>query len=514
MRKQMQRVLTASFVAVFCVGFWSPSAAALTNTVAIGNPIVAEAPKKGNQTPPSGSHEKTDAHGKKDGHGKGTTKEHGRVPTIYEVIPFLLLLLGIALIPLINGHFWESNLNKGLVAGLCSAPILINLLIVNPNPHALLHAGEEFIAFIVLLWSLFTISGGIVLRGNIPATPLTNTIFLAIGAVIANIFGTTGAAMLLIRPVLKTNRERRHKKHTVIFFIFLVANVGGCLTPLGDPPLFLGFLRGVPFEWTLKLWPMWLVKTALVLTIYYVWDTFAHKKESMKNVARDEKDVVPLRLEGSINFLFIAGVVLAIIFGKNLKALIHGSGATNYFPYGELVMIAMGLLSMRFTSKKLRKDNDFNFHAIIEVAVLFAGIFIVMIPALDLLRAKGGSLGIKEPWQFFWATGLLSSFLDNAPTYLTFVSLGQGVTQVGDNILALATHPHHMVILKAISVGAVFMGANTYIGNAPNFMVKAIAETAPGESRVTMPSFFGYMAYSFGILVPLDIIITLLFFRS
>lgn len=442
---------------------------------------------------------------------KKTSSDHERVPWILEVFPFVLLLLSIALVPVFGEHWWEKNSHKALVAAICGAPILLNLLIFNRDIHALIHAGKEYVAFIVLLWSLFTISGGIVLRGNLLATPLTNTTFLAIGAVIANIFGTTGAAMLLIRVVLKTNREREYKKHTIIFFIFLVANIGGCLTPLGDPPLFLGFLRGVPFEWTLQLWPMWLTKTAMVLAVYFIWDTMAYRREDKSHRAWDAREQEPLRLHGAINFVFIAGVILSILFGVKLKSLLTGTVAKDYFPFGEGLMILMGVLSMVFTSKRLREENDFSFHAIIEVAILFAGIFVTMIPALTLLRLKGGSLGFSQPWQFFWGTGTLSAFLDNAPTYLTFVSLAQGVHGTGEDIVMLATK--FSLSLKAISVGAVFMGAYTYIGNAPNFMVKAIAETAPPDTRVKMPSFFGYLMYSLLILFPLDILITLLFFR-
>ncbi len=423
---------------------------------------------------------------------------------------FVLLLLAIAILPLVVGHWWESNLNKGLVAGLLSLPVLVFYLV--HEPIDLVHSGAEYFSFIVLLWSLYTVSGGIVLRGDIRATPLVNTLFLATGAVIANIFGTTGAAMLLIRPLLRTNEERRRKVHIVIFFTFLVANVGGSLTPLGDPPLFLGFLRGVPFSWTLTLVLPWLFATLVLLGLFYVWDRRAYARERPEDVRRDNLEVQPLSIVGKVNFLFIAGILGATLLSEQL---LHVSQAIGFgwgegSPWRELIMIAMGLLSMRFTRKALRTENGFTFAAIVEVAVLFAGIFITMIPALALLRVHGGELGLTEPWQFLWASGGLSSFLDNAPTYLVFATTALSASGL-DSLHALALDPGHAIFLQAVSVGAVFMGANTYIGNAPNFMVKVIADTS-GVRAVRMPSFFGYMKYSCAILLPLYALVTLIFF--
>jgi Na+/H+ antiporter NhaD/arsenite permease-like protein len=452
-------------------------------------------------------------------HGEGHAASE---PAPYWVAFFVLLLLSIAILPLVKEHWWESNLHKGYVAAALSVPVLVFYLVT--DWHALAHSLLEYFSFIVLLWALFTVSGGIVLRGNLAATPRTNTIFLAVGAVIANIFGTTGAAMLLIRPLLATNAERKNKKHIVIFFIFLVANVGGCLTPLGDPPLFLGYLRGVPFTWTLGLWPEWLGTSLFLLALFYVWDRIQYRKEHPDDVQFDAAQRQPLRLEGSLNFLWIAGVLGATLLSKNWAELsqswgLYAPGENTHSiwygflasgsPWRELVMITMGALSMVFTKRALRQANDFNFHAITEVAVLFAGIFVTMIPALQLLSAHGAEMGLTEPWQFMWATGLLSSFLDNAPTYLVFATAGSSFVGGGGEIARLVELGPELLV--GISLGAVFMGANTYIGNAPNFMVKVIADTA-GERRVKMPSFFGYMKWSAGILIPTYAVVTVIAF--
>jgi Na+/H+ antiporter NhaD/arsenite permease-like protein len=294
--------------------------------------------------------------------------------------------------------------------------------------------------------------------------------------------------MLLIRPLLQTNSERKHTIHVPIFFIFLVSNIGGCLTPLGDPPLFMGLIKGVPFFWTLRLFPLWAVMVAGVLLMFYLYDSLQYRKETSRDIIRDRQRVVPLRLTGTINFLWLAGVVAAIFLP---------------FPSREGALIFMGILSLLTTKRACRIDNKFTYNPIIEVAVLFAGIFITMVPALLILNARGAELGITRPWQFFWATGSLSSFLDNTPTYLAFFSMAQGLGLNGE-MMGIPG-----LMLKAISAGAVFMGANSYIGNGPNFMVKVIAE----EYKLKMPSFFGYMAYSFAILIPLYVVVTLVFFR-
>lgn len=416
-------------------------------------------------------------------------------PPVWAVAPFLLLLLAIAVLPLVFPRFWERNRNKGLVVALVSAPIVAYYLAVSPGeiPYHL----EEYFSFLVLLWSLYTISGGIVLQGNLAATPGVNTAILAVGAVAANIFGTTGASMLLIRPLLRTNMERRNKAHTPIFFIFIVSNIGGCLTPLGDPPLYMGFLYGVPFGWTLSLWPEWLFMNAVLLGLYYLWDRRAYAREAPADVARDETEREALTILGRRNVALIAGVLAAIALGLPT-------------PWREATMIGLGALSIATTPREYREANCFSWGAIIEVAVLFAGIFVTMIPALVLLEQRGGELGVTEPWQFFWTSGGLSSFLDNTPTYLTFLALAQGDLGISDAALLVGHEPGE-AILRAISLGAVFMGANSYIGNGPNFMVKAIAEER-GPLHVRMPSFGGYLLYSGGILIPLFVVVTVLFF--
>ena len=407
-------------------------------------------------------------------------------PALYTVVPFVAMLLAIALAPLRAPHWWESNRNKLAVSVLLGLPILVMYL--GRRPGALGAMAEEYASFIILLAGLYVISGGILLRGDLEATPATNVTFLALGSVLASFIGTTGASMLLIRPLLQTNRERTHARHTVIFFVFLVSNIGGMLTPLGDPPLFLGYLQGVPFTWTFRLLPHWSFQVLLLLALYFLWDRRQYAREPVGTRRRDRTQVEPLRLSGAFNFVALALVVLVVAF---LTA-----------PWREAAIVLLAALSFWRTPSAIRQANGFTAHPILEVAVLFLGIFLTMIPALELLRLRGGELGVREPWHFFWASGLLSSFLDNAPTYLVFLALGQSLG-LSPEIVGL---PH--AILAAISVGAVSMGANSYIGNAPNFMVKSIAE----EQGVKMPSFFGYMLYSGGILLPLFVIVTVVFF--
>jgi len=406
---------------------------------------------------------------------------------LYTVAPFVTLLLAIALLPIALPHWWESNRSKLIVSLLACLPIFA--LYAVRRPDALVSVAEEYLSFIVLLAGLFVISGGVVLRGDLVATPLTNTGFLALGSVLASLVGTTGASMVLIRPVLQTNRERTRVRHTIVFFIFLVSNIGGMLTPLGDPPLFLGYLLGVPFTWTFRLFPHWAFQVAVLLGLYFVWDTLEYGREPVAARRRDLVEIEPLRVRGAANLLALALIVVAV-------AALHA-------PWREAAIIALSAVSLWRTPRAVHDANGFTLRPIVEVAVLFVGIFVTMLPALELLRLRGGELGIRAPWQFFWATGILSSFLDNAPTYLTFVALGQGLGLARE----VVDVPH--AILAAISVGAVAMGANSYIGNAPNFMVRSIAE----EQGVTMPSFFGYMLYSGGVLLPLFVVVTVLFFR-
>jgi len=402
------------------------------------------------------------------------------------VAPFAALLLVIAIVPLTAPRFWESNLRKLGVSALLGLPVLV--LYLSQGAGALVHAAGDYVSFMVLLGSLFVISGGILMDGDLEASPRVNTTFLGLGALLASFVGTTGASMLLIRPLLRTNSERKRVTHTVVFFIFLVSNIGGCLTPLGDPPLFLGYLQGVPFAWTFRLAPAWLFTTVLLLVVYYVWDMSVCAREEPADRRRDRLTMKPLRVAGQENLLLLGGILLAAAF---LQA-----------PWRELAMVAASAGSLLRTDPDLRRANHFSFHPILEVAAVFAGIFLTMLPALDLLRARGAELGVREPWQFFWATGALSSFLDNAPTYLTFLALAQGQGLAAEVVGV----PHR--ILVAISLGAVFMGANTYIGNGPNFMVRSIAESR----GVKMPSFGGYMLYSGAVLLPVFVLVTFAFF--
>jgi len=485
------------------------------------------------------------------------------MPPYWTVAPFALMLLSIAIIPLWKPHWWESNLHKGYVSLLLGGAMLVYLLAAAPEGahHRLVVTLLDYVAFIALLGSLFVISGGIYLRGSLAGTPAVNSLLLLIGATLASFMGTTGAAMLLIRPVLRANAWRKSQAHVVVFFTFLVANIGGLLTPLGDPPLYLGFLKGVPFPWTFALIPEWAIAVAITLAVFFAYDTLQYRAELRAGRRPGEGETQPLGLEGGLNFLWL-GLIIAAIFGSGMLAkshFIHEMERDSpvltelLLKVGQAVaMLLVAAASLKTTATRIREANAFNYAPIVEVAVLFIGIFITMIPALWILDELGrtGRLGLDQPWQFFWAAGGLSSFLDNAPTYLTFSSAASGlhdgfaaagaavqgcaatgVTHTDANNLSLllastgnlaplCDGAGHVVrpaaqiapgelFLKAISCGAVFMGANTYIGNGPNFMVKTIAE----QQGVKMPSFFGYMVYSIGILIPTFIVLTLIFFR-
>lgn len=410
-------------------------------------------------------------------------EEFGRTVPLLMVVPFALMLAGIAILPLSFPHAWEHNRNKGIFAALLAVPTAGYLL--SNYPAGLWHSLVEYASFLALLGSLYAIAGGIHIRGDLKATPRTNATILAIGALLANFVGTTGASMLMIRVLLNTNRERKHTSHIPFFFILIVSNCAGLLTPLGDPPLFLGYLRGVPFTWTLGLWPYWLLANIYLLAVFFVVDRRAYHRETSRDILRDETQIEPVRIEGMLNFVLLAGVVGSIFLPT---------------PFREAVMVMLALVSLFGVSKEAREKNKFSYGPIIEVAVLFAGIFVTMVPALALLEARGAELGLKAPWHFFLVTGALSSVLDNAPTYLTFLSAAQGMHLQAD-VVGVPT-----VYLVAISLGAVFMGANTYIGNGPNFMVKAIAE----ESGVPMPSFFGYAARAILTLLPVYVAVLFL----
>ncbi len=397
------------------------------------------------------------------------------------ILPFAAILLSIAVFPLAAPHFWESNRNKALVTGALALPTLGLLLATDPG--ALAHTALEYGSFMALLGSLYVVSAGVLVTGDVRATPAVNTLILAIGAVLANVIGTTGASMLLVRPLLQINSERHRTTHVLVFFIFVVSNCGGCLTPLGDPPLFLGYLRGVPFFWTaVHLWPAWAFMVAALLALHFVVDSWAYRHEKPRDLALDDATYEPLRVQGAWNFLLF-GVIVAVVLGLSS-------------PLREVAMLAVAWSSYRDTPAEVRRANGFGFGPIVEVAVLFAAIFVAMVPALRILEARAPDLGIESPRQFFLWTGGLSSLLDNAPTYLTVLTVARGTHGVVPD-----------PILVAISLGAVFMGANTYIGNGPNFMVKAIAERA----GVKMPSFFGYMAWAAVILWPLLAVVGILF---
>jgi Na+/H+ antiporter NhaD/arsenite permease-like protein len=430
-------------------------------------------------------------------------KPLGAVLPPWSVLPFAAMLLCIAVLPLAAPRFWERNRNKALVSAILGAPVAIWIGALDAG--ALRHAAHEYLAFIVLLGALFSISGGIVVRGTLAGTPGLNAALLGLGAVLASFIGTTGASMVLVRPLLRANSVRRRNAHVFVFFIFVVSNAGGLLTPLGDPPLFLGFLRGVPFLWTLRLLPVWLLVNGALLVVFYVVDSTIFRAEDVETPGDlDEaavKHQVPVHVAGKRNLVYLGGVVGVLVAAGNLRL---PPGAA------EAGMLALVALSWLTTPRALHEENGFGFAPIVEVAVLFAGIFATMIPALAVLNVLGARLGLRTEWHFFWASGLLSSFLDNAPTYLTFASVASGLLGTdAANLAELVAHPRGPALLAAVSAGAVLMGANTYIGNGPNFMVKAIAE----QAGVRMPSFFGYMGWAAAVLVPLFVAVTFAFFR-
>jgi Na+/H+ antiporter NhaD/arsenite permease-like protein len=420
---------------------------------------------------------------------------------LWSVLPFLLMLLSIAVVPLLAPKWWDKNTNKLLLSAAVSIPVLVVLL--PAGLHLLIDSLLDYFSFIVLLGALFVISGGIYIKGEFAGTPLVNTGFLAIGAVLANLIGTTGASMLLIRPYLRANHARKRRAHLAVFYIFIVSNIGGLLTPLGDPPLFLGFLRGVPFQWTLSLFPIWATAVGAVLLVFNIYDQYVFIREDVETPGALAEEVQPrrrLHVQGKRNFLCLLGVMAAAIL-------------SGYFawPKGiqEALMIAMALLSWFTTPRSVHEANHFHFHPIAEVAALFAGIFVTMVPALEILHDRAAHFNLHAPWEYFWLSGMLSSFLDNAPTYLTFTAMASGVVGTSaENLGGLLHSDLGVSLLRAVSAGAVFMGANSYIGNGPNFMVKSIAE----RHGVEMPSFGGYMLYSGAVLIPIFVVVTLVFF--
>ncbi len=432
-------------------------------------------------------------------------------------LPFAGMLLSIAIFPLAAPHFWEHH--QGKIAAMWAALIVLPLGIwYGPLPtiQALVHTALlEYVPFILLLLALFTVAGGIVVRGNLHGSPALNTLLLALGTLIASVIGTTGASMVMIRPVIRANDDRRHNAHVVIFFIFLVSNIGGSLSPLGDPPLFLGFLRGVDFFWTTThLFPQTTLAAWILLVLFFCIDAYLYRKEG--RVKPDPTPDNPLRISGGLNFALMGVIIAAILLSAKLDLggfEVLGTRLQLQNLLRDAVMIGVVFASLAATSKEDHDANGFSWGPIIEVAKLFAGIFITIIPVLAILNAgKSGAFasvvnmvtnadGTPNNAAYFWLTGVLSSFLDNAPTYLVFFELA------GGDAKQLMTNG--AVTLAAISAGAVFMGANSYIGNAPNFMVYAIARA----SGVAMPGFFGYMAWTSVLLLPVFALVTLVFFR-
>ena len=470
-----------------------------------------------------------DAHNGEGAHHGGV--DGAKLP-IWSIIPFAGILLSIAIFPLVlDSHFLVHHGGKMSLAWSLIFAIPYLAVFRGDAFYDILHIYLiDYIPFIILLWGLFTVAGGILVRGTLRGTPIVNTLLLLIGTAIASWVGTTGASMLLIRPLIRANEYRKNKIHLIIFFIFLVSNIGGSLTPLGDPPLFLGFLHGVPFFWTTTaLFPHMLFISIILIVLFFVLDTFMFKREG--GVVPDDGISEPIRVDGLFNLIFLLGIVAAVLMSGTLKlgeVNILGVHVTWQNIGRDVLIVVMGLLSLRFTpfSGELRQANEFSWEPIGEVAKVFAGIFMTIIPALAILKAgENGELrgligAIKEPLHYFWVTGVLSSFLDNAPTYLTFFNTALGKLHLTEAVVPeiLSTpytqltdplHQEFVRMLTAISIGAVFMGANTYIGNAPNFMVKAIAE----QSGIRMPSFFGYMLWSVVILVPLFVIVTFVFLR-
>lgn len=446
------------------------------------------------------------------------------VHSAWSMIPFGLMLLMIAIGPLIVEHWWEKNINKLIVSCALGVPVAV-CLIMGGMTHELEHQlFFDYVPFIVLLLALFVITGGIHFSGDLKAKPIVNTGFLALGWVLASIMGTTGAAMLLIRPVIATNQQRKYTVHTILFFIALVANCGGLLTPLGDPPLFMLFLRGASFTWFLKLVPEWAFTGGILLLLYFLIDTYYYKKEDWTALSADVREATPLIVRGKINFLYLVGVVLAVAFiNEGMIPEMGKEDAHLWIKYlREIVLLSLTAMSLYTTKKEVRYDmNKYTWTPIVEVAVLFLGIFTTMTPALAYLKAHAGDLGMSNAWQFYYSTGLLSSFLDNTPTAVAFHGVASGLPEsiaaaesgllvhadgIVDGVNFVAGIPE--ILLKAISLGAVMFGAMTYIGNGPNFMVKAIAE----ESGIKMPSFFGYMVkFSLVILLPVYILVQLIF---
>jgi len=434
------------------------------------------------------------------------TGEEHELPRLFMVIPFVTLLLMIATGPIFYPHFWEHHYPKVAIA-LGTLTVIYYLVALNDS-HSLLHSLAEYLSFIALLGSLFVAAGGIFVRVDKKATPFVNVLFLLFGAVISNVIGTTGASMLLIRPYINMNRSRIKAYH-IIFFIFIVSNIGGALTPIGDPPLFLGFLRGVPFFWVIgNVWYIWLPTLLLLSLVFYGFDSLNKGNQN----DQEEEFTGKIEFKGMKNVGYLVIIILSVFIDPNVLSWVPSLAP---LPFGirEIIMFSVMFLAFKGADQEILKANEFDFEPIKEVAYLFIGIFITMIPALQLIAHEANVLADKlTAGIFYWATGALSGFLDNAPTYLNFLSAAMGKYSLDINVKAevLEFVQQDVIYLRAISVAAVFFGAMTYIGNGPNFMVKSICERA----GIEMPSFFSYMIkYSIPILIPIFIIVWAIFFR-
>lgn len=447
----------------------------------------------------------------------------GGVPA-WLCIPFAGLLLCIAVFPLIRPVWWEEH--QAWAVAFWSLLFLIPFGFLNGTGTAVETALEclvnDYLTFIVLLFGLFCVAGNITLEGDLAGSPRVNVALLLFGTMLSSLVGTTGASMLMVRPLIKMNAWRKHRRHIMVFFIFLISNIGGCLTPIGDPPLLMGFARGVPFFWSLRLLPILLLNAAVLLFLFYHVDMRAYRKDIAAGMKPDiSKPGTEIHIRGLHNLIYLVMIVAAVILSGTLPGMPlfqNAQGEVLSIPlFGKVVLtipaileiviiLLAALLSFKTTDVSVRKANHFTWGAIQEVAVLFIGIFITMQPALMLLKKIGPSLPLDSPLSMFWATGALSSFLDNTPTYLVFLTTACAQGYADGIVTTLGTVPAKM--LTAISCGAVFMGANTYIGNAPNFMVKAISD----ENGIRMPSFFGYLLWSLAFLIPVFLLDSLIFF--
>ncbi len=403
---------------------------------------------------------------------------------IWTLLPFPALVLAIAVFPMLIPERWEKRGFQSAVILLCTLPVVAYEL-TSGRGEQVWEGTRGYLSFVLTLGALFTTSGGIHLKGDIEATPRNNLLFLLTGALLASIIGTTGASMLLIRPLLKTNQQREHRAHLVPFFILVVANAGGLLTPLGDPPLLVGYIEGVPFFWTLHLLPVWLLYVVTLLGAFFVVDARAYRRESPGALAADHSEQEPLSFLGARNLLFLLAIVPAALLPEGFR---------------EVALLAIALTSFFATPKRVHEANSFGFGPIIEVALIFAGLFLCLGPIEVTLAAAAPRLPIQEAWQLFWGSGALSSVLDNAPTYTAFAALARGLGNHGGTLVA-GIDP---IKLAAVSAGSVVMGATTYIGNGPNLMVKAVAE----RERYAMPSFGRYFVFAFSAMLPAHLIVT------